>query len=160
MAEERFVRLVEEQKGFEYILAYRDDEDHILGGKGDRFWYAVSKNGKVKKTWEAVLRDGVWEDLCITGEGARKTEKKAAAGTTIGLIEKEAYLCQDEDWVTRRTPAPVEDSHPHYHYVKGFGDKALDVSVQYGVTIGYSDLADVPAGFHLRYLYTGEDVTV
>ena len=45
-----------------------------------------------------------------------------------------------------------------YHYVYGFGDKALDVSEAYGVSIGYSDLKDPEAGFHLRYLYTGEDV--
>jgi|GEM_PF-6464658 len=38
------------------------------------------------------------------------------------------------------------------------GDKALDVSEAYGVSIGYSDLKDPEAGFHLRYLYTGEDV--
>ena len=27
--------------------------------------------------------------------------------------------------------------HPHYHYVYGIGDKALDVSEKYGVSIGY-----------------------
>ena len=63
-----------------------------------------------------------------------------------------------ETWVTRRTPNPIEDAHPHYHYVYGFGDKALDVSVKYGVTIAFSDIKDVEAGFHLRYLYTGNDV--
>ena len=49
---------------------------------------------------------------------------------------------------------------------KGFPDislleplaKALDVSVKYGVTIAFSDIKDVEAGFHLRYLYTGNDV--
>lgn len=44
------------------------------------------------------------------------------------------------------------------HYVYGFGDKGLDVSVQYGVTIAYSDIEDADAGFHLRCLYTGDDV--
>jgi hypothetical protein len=42
--------------------------------------------------------------------------------------------------------------------VYGFGDKGLDISVQYGVTIAYSDIRDLDAGFHLRYLYTGNDV--
>ena len=40
----------------------------------------------------------------------------------------------------------------------GIGDKALDISEAYGVSIGYSDLKDLPAGYHLRYLYTGKDV--
>jgi hypothetical protein len=42
--------------------------------------------------------------------------------------------------------------------VYGFGDKGLDVSVKYGVTIAYNDVKDADAGFHLRYLYTGSDV--
>ncbi|MBQ2058623.1 MAG: hypothetical protein II488_02525 [Firmicutes bacterium] len=38
------------------------------------------------------------------------------------------------------------------------GGKALDVSEAYGVSIGYSDLKDIEAGFHLRSLSTGGDV--
>jgi hypothetical protein len=38
------------------------------------------------------------------------------------------------------------------------GDKALDVSEAYGVSIAYSDIKDLSAGYHLRYLYTGEEV--
>ena len=38
------------------------------------------------------------------------------------------------------------------------GDKGLDVSVEYGVTIAYNDVKDADAGFHLRYLCTGSDV--
>lgn len=38
------------------------------------------------------------------------------------------------------------------------GDKGLDVSVEYGVTIAYNDIKDADASFHLRYLYTGSDV--
>ena len=77
---------------------------------------------------------------------------------TIKKIAEKAYWMQNETWVTRRTPKPIEDAHPHYHYVYGFGDKGLDVSVQYGVTIAYNDLKDEKAAFHLRYLYTGSDV--
>ena len=80
------------------------------------------------------------------------------SGSTIRRIAEKAYLMQNEAWVTRRTPKPVEDAHPHYHYTYGFGDRGLDVSVQYGVTIAYSDIRDEDAGFHLRYLYTGDDV--
>ena len=67
-------------------------------------------------------------------------------------------IMQDEAWVKDRKPRLVEDSNPHYHYVYGIGDKALDISEAYGVSIAYSDIKDPAAGFHLRYLYTGEDV--
>lgn len=39
------------------------------------------------------------------------------------------------------------NTDPRYHYVYGFGDKGLDVSVEYGVTIAYNDIKDVDAGF-------------
>ena len=80
------------------------------------------------------------------------------SGSTIELIEKEAYKYQDEEWVQSREPRLVEDNHPHYHYVYGIGDKGLDVSEQYGVTIAYSDVNDMALGFHLRDLDAGEKV--
>ena len=101
---------------------------------------------------------GVWEDVYVKGSGATQKTKAMPSGSTIRKIAENAYLCQDEPWVTRRTPKPIEDAHPRYHYVYGFGDKGLDISVQYGVTIAYSDIRDLDAGFHLRYLYTGNDV--
>ncbi len=64
---------------------------------------------------------------------------------------------QDEDWVKNRNPRLVEDAHPHFHYVYSIGDKALGVSKAYGVSNGYSYSKDLPARFHLRYLYTGKD---
>jgi hypothetical protein len=80
------------------------------------------------------------------------------SGSAIRRIEEQAYLLQDADWVAGREPRLIEDAHPHYHYVYGIGDRALDVSRDYGVTIAHSDLANPAAGFHLRHLYTGEDV--
>ncbi len=158
MFEEKFIQLVEEFGGFEFYQAYRGDVDHILGGKGDTFWYTVMKKGKVTESYIGELAGGVWSDKYIKISGATKKEKAMPAGSTIRLIAEKAYLAQNEQWVTRRTPKPIEDSHPHYHYVYGFGDKALDVSVKYGVSIAFSDIKDLSAGFHLRYLYTGSDV--
>ena len=77
---------------------------------------------------------------------------------TVALIEEKAYLMQEEKWVKDRKPKPVEDAHPHFHYVYGFGDKAVDVSQKYGVTIAFSDIKDPAAGFHLRYFYTGKEL--
>ena len=81
-------------------------------------------------------------------------------GSTMKRIEERAYFMQDAEWVRNRKPRLVEDAHPHYHYVYGIGDKALDVSEAYGVSIACSDLKDPAAGFRLRYLYTGKEVEV
>ena len=156
--EERFIKLVEETGGFEYYQAFRDDVDHVLGGKGDVFWYLVMKNGKVKESRIGKRRDGVWEDVCVKGSGKAQKTKAAPAGSTIKRIAERAYFMQSEDWVARRTPKPIEDAHPRVHYTCGFGDKGLDVSALYGVTIAFNDVGDPDAGFHLRYLYTGDQV--
>lgn len=158
VSEERFIKLVKENGGFEYYQAYRNDVDHILGGKGDTYWYVVMKKGKVTESYIGKYAGGVWEDVFIKGSGDGKKAKAMPSGSTIRKIAEKAYLCQNETWVTRRTPKPIEDAHPHYHYVYGFGDKALDVSVQYGVTIAYNDIKDADTSFHLRYLYIGNDV--
>jgi len=155
---ERFMELADKYQGFEFVQAFRDFEDHHMGAKGNVCWYTIICDGKVKKTYVGKCTDGEWTDVCITGSGKRKKSKEMRSGSTIKRIEKEAYLGQKEDWVTRRQPSVIEAEHPFRHYVKGFGDKALDISEQYGVTITYSDLSDVPAGFHLRYLWTGKDV--
>ncbi len=158
MFEERFMELVEANGGFEYYQAYRGDVDHVLGGKDGVFWFTVMKKGKVTESYIGKYAGGAWEDRYIKGSGASKKEKEMPAGSTIKRIAEAAYLMQNETWVTRRTPKPIEDAHPRYHYVYGFGDRGLDVSVKYGVTIAYSDVKDESAGFHLRYLYTGSEV--
>ena len=152
----RFMELVEREQGFEYYQAFRDEVDWIIGGKGDTFWFVIMKDQAVKETYVGTFRDGEWTDRRIKGK--KKTVKEMSAGSTIKRIEKRAYFMQDESWVKDRKPRLIEDAHPHYHYVYGIGDKALDVSEAYGVSIGYSDLQDPEAGFHLRYLYTGKDV--
>lgn len=158
MSKERFIELVEEFGGFEFVQAYREDIDHIIGGKGDTYWYIISQNNRIKESYIAVFRDGVWRDRYIKGQSEKKKEKEMPAGSTIKLIEENAFIYQDEAWVQKKTPKAIEDSHPHYHYVYGFGDKALDVSLQYGVTIGYSDIKDLSVGFHLRDANAGAQV--
>ncbi len=158
MSAEQFMKLVEEHKGFEFYQAYRDDIDHIIGGKGSTCWFVISKKGRVLESWIGTCRDGEWSDRYIKGSGSRKKETVMPSGSTIQRVAEHAYLMQDETWVKGRKPRLVEDSHPHYHYVYGFGDRALDVSEQYGVTIAYSNIKDPSVGFHLRYLYTGKNV--
>ena len=156
----RFVELVEKEKGFEFYQAFRDEVDWVIGGKNNTYWFAVLKDQSVKETYIATLEGGVWVDRIIKGKGKKKSIKEMPAGSTIKRIEQRAYFMQDADWVKNRKPRLVEDAHPHYHYVYGMGDKALDIMEAYGVSIAYSDLKDPSAGFHLRYLYTGEEVKI
>ena len=158
MADYRFIELVKKEKGFEFYQAFRDEVDWVIGGREDTYWFVVLQDQSVRETYIGTLKDGVWTDRRIKGKGKRKTVKEMPSGSTIKRIEERAYFMQDAEWVRDRKPKLVEDAHPHYHYVYGFGDKALDVVKDYGVSIAYSDLKDPSAGFHLRYLYTGEEV--
>jgi len=158
MSAERFMELVKECKGFEFSQAYRDEVDYLMGGQGQTYWFTVLKDGSVKESYVGKLENGVWTDVHIKGRGKSKKITEKPAGSTIRRIAAQAYLIQDEEWVQKKKPRLIEDSHPHYHYTLGFGDKALKVSAAYGVTIGYSDLKDAAAGFHLRSLETGSGV--
>ena len=160
MEKNRFLELVEKENGFEFYQAFRDEVDWVIGGKDDTVWFSVLQDQSVRETYIGTLKDGVWTDRRIKGKGKKKTVKEMPAGSTIKRVEKRAFFMQDEDWVKNRKPRLIEDAHPHFHYVYGIGDKALDVSEAYGVSIGYSDLKDLAAGFHLRYLYTGKEVEI
>ena len=157
----RFLELADKENGFEFYQAFRDEVDWVIGGKGNTCWFAVLQDQSVKETFVGTFKDGVWTDCRIKGKGKKKTVKEMPAGSTIKRIEERAFFMQDAEWVRDRKPRVVaEGAHPHYHYVYGIGDKALDVSEAYGVSIAYSDLKDPSAGFHLRYLYTGKDVEI
>ena len=156
----RFMELVEKEKGFEYYQAFRDEVDWIIGGKDGTYWFSVLKDQSVKETYIGTLKDGVWADRKVKGKGKKKTVTEMPAESTIKRIEERAFFMQDAEWVKGRKPRLVQDAHPHYHYVYGIGDKALDVSEDFGVSIAYSDLKDLSAGFRLRYLYTGEEVDI
>ncbi len=160
MKKYRFPELVEKEKGFEFYQAFRDEVDWVIGGKDETCWLTVLEDQAVKETYIGTFQDGVWTDRRIKRKGKRKSIKEMPAGSTIKRIEERAYFMQDQSWVVDRKPRLIEDAHPHFHYVYGIGDKALDVSQAYGVSIGYSDISDSSAGYRLRYLYTGEDVEI
>lgn len=158
MENDRFLELAEKENGFEFYQAFRDEVDWIIGARGDTCWFVIMEDQSVKETWIGTLKDGVWTDCRIKGKGKKRTVTELPPGSTIKRVEERAFFMQDAEWVSGRKPRLIEDAYPHYHYVFGIGDKALDVSEAFGVSIAYSDLKDPAAGFHLRYLYTGEEV--
>ncbi|MBQ9910092.1 MAG: hypothetical protein IJM50_01055 [Lachnospiraceae bacterium] len=155
----RFMELVRKEQGFEFYQAFRDEVDWVMGGREDTCWFVIIKDQVVKETYVGTLKDGEWSDLRIRGK-RKKTVKEMPAGSTYKRITERAYFMQDEEWVKNQKPRLIEDANPHYHYTYGIGDKALDVSEAYGVSIGYSDLKDPAAGFHLRFLNTGDQVMI
>ena len=160
MEEYRFMKLVEQEKGFEFYQAFRDETDWVIGGKDDTYWFLILKDQSIKETYIGKYKDGTWIDQRIKGKGKKKSMEAMTPGSTMKRIEERAYFMQEEAWVKDRKPRLIDDSHPHYHYTYGIGDKALDVSEKYGVSIAYSDIKDLSAGYHLRYLYTGDDVEI
>ena len=39
--ETRFMDLVNQYQGFEFYQAFENDVDHIIGGKGNTYWYII-----------------------------------------------------------------------------------------------------------------------
>ena len=157
--EKTFLELAERTGGIEVVHGFRDEVDHFLGCKDGTCWFVTAKEGSVKETYIGTLKEGTWTDRLIKGKGKKRTEKSMPEGSTIRRVLDEAYLAQDEDWVLgKKTPSVIEDTVPRYHYTYGFGDKGLDVSAEYGITLRYSDLKDLSLGFHERDILTGEQV--
>ena len=160
MEKYRFMELADREKGFEFYQAFRDEVDWVIGGKDDTYWFTILNDQSVKETYVGKYKDGVWTDQRIKGKGKKRTVESMPSESTVKRIEERAYFMQDEAWIKDRKPRLIEDSHPRYHYTYGIGDKALDVSEKYGVSIAFSDISDPSAAYHLRYLYTGEDVEI
>ena len=63
----RFEQLVKQENGFEFCIGFRDEVDWIIGGKGNRFWFVIRKDGSIKETTEAEIHDSVWKDRMYKG---------------------------------------------------------------------------------------------
>ncbi len=107
MSAESFMKLVEKHRGFEFYQACRDDIDHVIGGKGDTFWYTVMKKNKVIESYIGVYRDGTCGDTYKKGSGEPTA---MPSGTTIARIAEKAYFMQEENWVKDRKGHLIEDS--------------------------------------------------
>lgn len=155
----RFLELVRNNDGFEVCLGFYGDLDHYLGGTGDTVWYCVQK-GKNVDCFIGKLENGEWTDTHIVKKRTLKTES-AESGKTISMITEKLFLGQDRIAADGRRPVQTELSgHSVSHYAFDFGETAYEISDEYGVTVSYSYVNDVNAGFRMRNLYTGENVKV
>lgn len=154
---EPFLDLIGKYSGFEIVLGFRDDEDHILGGTGNKVWYCVTR-GRTVDCFMGELTGGTWTDTHIVKKKALKRES-AAPGTAIGMIRDRAYFKQAEIAASGRKPVPVTVcGHAASHYVYSFGARAYEILDAFGVTALYSNVDDERAGWRTRNIFTGSAV--
>lgn len=154
-----FLKLIEENSGFEVTLGFRNDVDHFIGGTGNKYWYFIKKGIK-EDYYVCTLQDGERTDIHYTATKKNIKAEPAPSGKTMELLLSELTIGQSEIEDSNRKPVSVEIyGHPCSHYSFLFGERAYKISDEYGITIEYSNLQDVLAGFRLRNIETGKNVT-
>ena len=154
---ESFMNLVNENNGFEMIIGFRNDVDHSIGGKNNKYWYYID-NGKSAEYYIGTYSDGKWSDKFYKAKSKKIISTELVEdGSTINKIIERAYYYKDK--IGTKKPQRVEKEEDTYlHYVYGFGDKAWEVSEKYGVTTFFSNINNEEEGYHLRDILIGSDV--
>lgn len=151
-----FLRLIDENVGFEFVLGFIDYEDHYIGGNSKRIWY-YTKKGRKQELWMAY-RDGS-SDSHYKISGKNVTETILPPGTTLQKIIERAYWGQDVIESSSRKPEMREEcGFAVHHYSFSFGETAYQISDDYNITVGYSDINDITVGYRLRDIFTSKDV--
>lgn len=158
LLEDEFRNLVREKSGFAMVLGYIDWVDHCIGGIDDRVWYSIT-DGKRTDFYLASYENGTWHDELVEDAQGKPKITKIADGTTIGMIVYRSYFGQAMIKVDGRKGMAVTDAGlPCIRYNYSFGARAYDISDEFGVTVRFSDIDHVEAGYCLRNILTGNDV--
>ena len=157
MNRESFMNLVKENDGFEFVIGFRDFVDHRIGGQDNKYWYYIDYNGKKAEYYVGTYEDGLWKDVFYKKKGNKFESKTVDSETTIKMIVDRAYFYQDK--IAGKKPQEVE-KHGFMcnHYMFGFGDKAVEIVKDYGVTVDFNDISDNDSAYHLRDILLGKDV--
>ena len=75
MNEESFMKLVNDNKGFEFVIGFKDFVDHYIGGTGNKYWYLIDYNGKKQEYFLGTYDNGVWTDKFYTKKGSKLESK-------------------------------------------------------------------------------------
>ena len=160
MTTEEFLKLVEDCKGFEVTLGFRDDEDHFIGGKENTVWYFVKKKSSEDYYVADYDTEGKSKDTHYTKKKKVLSKEKAEEGSTMERILGELAIGHEEIAKSKGKPIKKEIyEHPCSHYSFGFGERAYVISDEYGITVEYSNIKDVEKGFRLRDIETGKKVS-
>ena len=155
MNAESFMNLVNEQNGFEFVIGFKNGE-HYIGGTGNKYWYLVD-TGRKKEYYIGTYEDGVWSDKFYVDKKGDLESSTVESGTTINKIVERAYFYQER--TAGRKPQETEmGGFKCNHYCFGFGDKAVQVVQDYGVTVGFNDIKDNDGAYRLRDISTGKQV--
>ncbi|MBO7338880.1 MAG: hypothetical protein J6U66_02305 [Lachnospiraceae bacterium] len=113
------MNLVKENDGFEFVIGFKGNVDHSIGGQGNKYWYYVDHNGKKAEYYVGTYENGTWTDKFYTAKGSKLTEKTVESGTTIKKIVERAYFYQEK--IGQRKGKELEKyGYPCLHYVYGF----------------------------------------
>ena len=155
MNAESFMNLVNEQNGFEFVIGFKNEE-HYIGGTGNKYWYLVD-TGRKKEYYIGTYEDGVWSDKFYVDKKDGLESSTVESGTTINKIVERAYFYQERT-VGRKPQETEMGGFKCNHYCFGFGDKAVQVVQDYGVTVGFNDIKDNDGAYRLRDISTGKQV--
>ena len=154
--ERRFMDLVEKYQGFELVLGYRDHDTYI-GGKDDTYWF-LEDTDKKRKAYIGKYRDGEWSDESCLEEKMDLIKSREEAGTTIEKINELAYFYQDRVKEGRKGMKTDNKGISCIRHDFNFGERAVDIAEEYGVTVRYSDINDTKISYSLREINTGKSV--
>lgn len=157
MDREAFMKLVDDNDGFEFVIGYRDDLDYYIGGKGNKYWFLWTKGNK-SEYYVGTYENGAWTDKHYVAKSKKIIDSEIVEPeTTINKIVERAYYYQDK--IGNKKPTEIDKEYDIFlHYVYGFGERAWEVSKKYGVTVTFSDINKVEEGYHLRDYCIGAEV--
>jgi len=157
MDKNAFMKLVNDNDGFEFVIGYRDDLDYYIGGVGNKYWFQWIK-GKDSEYYIGTYENGVWTDKHYIAKNKKIIESNTVEPeTTINKIVERAYYYQDR--IGNKKPTEIDKEYDTFlHYVFGFGEKSWEVSKKYGVTVSFSNINKVEEGYQLRDYYIGSEV--
>lgn len=157
MSRDSFMNLVNENNGFEVVLANDNDVNYCMGGKDNKYWFE-KKKGNYSEYYMSTYENGTWNDRFLVSKKGKIVENTPVdSEMCINRIVKKAYYCQDKIG-ERTTKEVVKDNDAFRHYVFGCGEKSWDVSSQYGVTTGFSNIFKDQEGYFLKDINVGQDV--
>lgn len=158
MNETDFLKLIEENHGFQVTLGFRDDVDHFIGGIAGKLWYFVKKKS-IEDYYVCTQNGDGMTDVHFMRKKKVLSSEPAPSGKTMELILSELSVGQEEIERSGRKPMATKVyEHPCSHYSFAFGERAYKISDEYGITVEYSNLKDEPAGFRLRDISIGDEV--
>ena len=157
MNEETFMNLVKDNNGFEFVIGFKNFIDHHIGGLGNKYWYYIDYDGKKAEYYIGTYEDGKWSDKFYTKKGSKLESKTIDSGTTIKMIVERAYF-YNEKVANRKAQEIEKHGYMLNHYMIGFGEKAVETSQEYGVTVCFNDINNNDSAYELREILTGEDV--